>query len=151
MTKVVTLYNHKGGVSKTTTTFNLAHYLAEKGKRVLVVDADPQCNMTEILLAPLISKLDAEAERKNSLNDLPGTTLLDILSPRIEGAISEVDINKAEVININRSLDCIRGSVDINTIEDAIAESHIQRFSTKTHEKRTYVAIGDFLTRLERK
>lgn len=151
MSKVITLYNHKGGVSKTTTTFNLAHYLAEKGKKVLVVDADPQCNMTEILLAPLISKLDAEAEKTNSLNDLPGTTLLDLLSPRIEGAVPEIDINDVRVININESLDCIRGSVDINTIEDAIAESHIQRFSTKTHEKRTYVAIGDFLTRFGEK
>ncbi len=151
MSKVITLYNHKGGVSKTTTTFNLAHYLAEEGKRVLVVDADPQCNMTEILLAPLISRLDEEAEKTNSLNDLPGTTLLDLLSPRIEGAIPEIEINEVKVIKINESLDCIRGSVDINTIEDAIAESHMQRFSTKTHEKRTYVAIGDFLTRFGEK
>ncbi|WP_144395789.1 AAA family ATPase, partial [Pseudomonas sp. Kh7] len=32
-------------------------------------------------------------------------------------------------------------------IEDAFAEAHIQRFSNKTHEKRTYVALGDLLTR----
>ena len=42
--RIVTLYNHKGGVSKTTTTYNLARYLKNKGKRVLVVDADPQCD-----------------------------------------------------------------------------------------------------------
>ena len=48
--KIITLYNHKGGVSKTTSTFNLANLLADTGKRVLLVDADPQCNLTEISL-----------------------------------------------------------------------------------------------------
>ena len=40
MMLIAALYNHKGGVSKTTTTFNFAHYLASEGKRVLLVDAD---------------------------------------------------------------------------------------------------------------
>ena len=42
----ITLFNHKGGVSKTTTSFNLGWKLAEKGHTVLLVDADPQCNLT---------------------------------------------------------------------------------------------------------
>lgn len=48
--KTVILFNHKGGVSKTLTTFNLAWMLTEKNKRVLVVDCDPQCNMSELFL-----------------------------------------------------------------------------------------------------
>jgi cellulose biosynthesis protein BcsQ len=48
--KIISMFNHKGGVSKTTTTFNLAWMLASKGKRVLMVDADPQCNLTGIVL-----------------------------------------------------------------------------------------------------
>jgi cellulose biosynthesis protein BcsQ len=147
MAKIITLYNHKGGVSKTTTTFNLAHLLAEKGKRVLVVDADPQCNMTELLMAPLILRLDKEAEEHNIENELPGTTLLELLKPRLEGSVAEVDVNGVEVYKVSENLDCIPGSVDINTIEDAIAEAHISRFSNKVHEKRTYVAIADFLSR----
>lgn len=42
----IALFNHKGGVSKTTTSFNLGWKLAEKGHTVLLVDADPQCNLT---------------------------------------------------------------------------------------------------------
>jgi cellulose biosynthesis protein BcsQ len=50
MTKIVALFNHKGGVSKTTTTFNLGWMLAEQGHQVVIVDADPQCNLTGMVL-----------------------------------------------------------------------------------------------------
>ena len=50
MHKTIALFNHKGGVSKTTTTFGLAWMLAEKGKRVVMIDSDPQCNLTGLVL-----------------------------------------------------------------------------------------------------
>ena len=50
MTKQIALFNHKGGVGKTTTTFNIGWMLAEKGKRVIIVDCDPQCNLTGMVL-----------------------------------------------------------------------------------------------------
>ena len=48
--KTLILFNHKGGVSKTQTTFNIAWMLTEKNKRVLLVDCDPQCNLSALLL-----------------------------------------------------------------------------------------------------
>lgn len=50
MTRRIALFNHKGGVSKTTTTLNLGWMLASKGKSVILVDADPQCNLTGVVL-----------------------------------------------------------------------------------------------------
>jgi len=50
MVHKIALFNHKGGVSKTTTTFNLGWMLASKGKRVILVDTDPQCNLTGMVL-----------------------------------------------------------------------------------------------------
>lgn len=50
MAKIVCLFNHKGGVSKTTTAFNLGWMLGLKGKRVLLADFDPQCNLTGMVM-----------------------------------------------------------------------------------------------------
>ncbi len=50
MAKFISMFNNKGGVGKTTLTWNLADALAEQKKRVLLVDFDPQCNLSIAML-----------------------------------------------------------------------------------------------------
>ena len=52
MGTVISLFNHKGGVGKTTTTLNVGAGLVELGKRVLLIDLDPQANLTLSLGIP---------------------------------------------------------------------------------------------------
>jgi len=59
---IVSLINNKGGVGKTTSTVSLAHALGNRGKKVLVVDNDPQSNATSLLLGdiePALTLYDA--------------------------------------------------------------------------------------------
>ena len=44
--KIISVFNNKGGVGKTTLTYHVANALSEMGKKVLIIDADPQCNLT---------------------------------------------------------------------------------------------------------
>lgn len=71
ISKIVTITNQKGGVGKTSTSFNFAHYLNELGFRVLAVDLDGQGNFTELFF------------EQDVLNKFVHTTALDLFS---EGA-----------------------------------------------------------------
>ena len=62
--KKIVLFNHKGGVSKTTTTFNLGWKFAEKGRKVLLVDGDPQCNLTSLFLGETFDEYYEDQETK---------------------------------------------------------------------------------------
>src|SRR6266566_2721939 len=69
----ISVYNHKGGVGKTTLTVNIAAALAERGRRVLLVDSDPQCNLTSFLIEDkVVDELLDKSYERVGLFLLPG-------------------------------------------------------------------------------
>lgn len=68
--KNIVLFNHKGGVSKTTSTYNIAWKLTDLGKKVLIVDGDPQCNLTSLILGDNFDDFyENEATKANNIKD----------------------------------------------------------------------------------
>jgi chromosome partitioning protein len=151
VSKILTLYNHKGGVSKTTTSFNLAHALAEHcDQKVLLVDGDPQCNLTELALAQELLSLEDKVAESGDLGELPGSTVLEALRPRFNGDRPNVDTEAVELVELpaEGSIALFRGDIDLNEAEDRLSQAHAQRVTDEMHQRRTYVAVHDMLRRL---
>jgi cellulose biosynthesis protein BcsQ len=87
----IALFNHKGGVGKTTLTVNIADALADQGKRVLLVDADSQCNLTAFYLTEkdLDALLGETAESEDG-----GNTIWSAVKPvtRGRGGVKEIGV-----------------------------------------------------------
>ena len=125
MGKIIAFSNQKGGVGKTTTCVNMSAYLASKGKKVLIVDLDPQGNATTGLGF-------SKSEIKNSLyqvmiDEMPVEDAviktqidnLDILPSSIDLAGAEVELvyMKDREHVLKRVLEKARASYDFITID----------------------------------
>lgn len=68
--KKIAVFNNKGGVSKTTSTFHIGWALANQGYKVLLVDGDPQCNLTELFLGDRFDSYYSDSTtRRNNIKD----------------------------------------------------------------------------------
>jgi chromosome partitioning protein len=115
MSTLIALFNHKGGVSKTTTTFNLGWALAERGKRVLIVDADPQCNLTGTALG-----LDDDDEFEAFYTNNPRSNIVAGLAPVFQGA--QTPLTAVPVIATrHQNLFLLAGHIDLSLYETQLA------------------------------
>ena len=97
--EIIAISNQKGGVGKTTTTFNLGAALASQGKKVLLIDADPQGNLTTYMGW-------TEDEIPVTLNEV----LLNTLSDK------KTDFEKC-IKHHNENLDLIPSDIQLSSIE----------------------------------
>jgi cellulose biosynthesis protein BcsQ len=140
----LSVFNHKGGVGKTTLTVNIAAALASLGKRVLLVDSDPQCNLTSYLVDDKVvdDLLDRSSEPSGQtvwsavkpISDASGDVRviepielsirnLFLIPGDIRLADFEQDLNQFWVECVQRKIRGFRGTAALSTLVNLIASS----------------------------
>ena len=108
---LVSMFNHKGGVSKTTTTFNLGWMLGEMGIKTLIVDTDPQCNLTAYVLGFQESQSLEDFYSKKENEDI-----YSILNPIITGQNLQIKaVKPCDTLNDNLKL--VAGNLQMSEVD----------------------------------
>jgi len=114
-TTVVSFFNNKGGVGKTSLVYHLSWMFADLGRQTLAVDLDPQANLSSAFLEE--EDLEALFERGTAA---PPGTIYEALRPLIEGF---GDVQTPELHQATDSLRLIPGDLLLSTFEDHLSET----------------------------
>ena len=112
MHKTIALFNHKGGVSKTTTTFNLGWMLASKGSRVVMIDTDPQCNLTGLVL-----DFDSASDFDQFYSNHPNANIRSALAPAFESQPKLIEAVECVEVKGRDGLFLVPGHVNLSEYE----------------------------------
>jgi len=122
--KRLIVFNHKGGVGKTTLGINIAAALGALGKRVLLVDADPQCNLTSYLLeSNVVDDLLDNSDQPN------GSTIWSAVKPLVEGSGDVRIVDPIEMSTPNLYL--LPGDLRLSEFEAELSELWAACFQRK--------------------
>lgn len=124
--KKIALFNHKGGVGKTTLSVNIAEALANDGKRVLLVDADPQCNLTSFYIEE--SSLETLLEESDGPGG--GGTLWSAVKPVVDGRGSVLNIGMIKIPD--RDIWVLPGDVLLSDYEEVLPEAWTECYAKRT-------------------
>ena len=136
--KRISIFNHKGGVGKTTLTLNLAATLATLGSRVLLVDADPQCNLTSYLVSDEV--VDDLLDRSDSDT---GQTIWSVLKP-VHEALGSYETRQPIEAGIE-NLYLIPGDIRLSEFETDLAEFWGQCLQRKMRGFRGTTALSEMV------
>ncbi|SFX77510.1 ParA family protein [Marinospirillum alkaliphilum] len=114
MKKVISIFNNKGGVGKSTITWNLADSLGRKGKKILLLDFDPQCNLSIAILGE--NKFVKQLPTQN----VPyGTTVRSFLQRFLQNTGGEeIFLHKGH--NTSKNVDIVAGDFWLNVYADSL-------------------------------
>ncbi len=127
--EVIAIANQKGEVGKTTTTFNLEVALAHAGKRILLVDSDPQGDLTTYIGI-------------HDPDNIPVT-----LSTLMERSIKDEDINSKEaILKHDEGIDLIPSNLELSSMEVSLVNAMSREFTLRNclsdiKDKYDYVLI----------
>lgn len=115
--QIISFFNNKGGVSKTTTCFNLGWMLATLGKTVIMVDADPQCNLTGLVLETLPGELLPQTYRSNASDEGKKANIYDALLPALKSTGEKLSVPECVNVANNSNLFLLPGNVKMAEVE----------------------------------
>jgi cellulose biosynthesis protein BcsQ len=115
MAKTICLFNHKGGVSKTTTAFNLGWKMAEMGAKVLMIDFDPQCNLTGMVMG-----FDGIDDLEKIYTDNPPNNVRDALAPAFEAKPKQIEGATCMPVKGNPNLFLLAGHIGLSEYETTL-------------------------------